>query len=111
MECNKGVDYRGVDHRLPRTWGWINEKLTPQVKIAVTEEKLKRLFRRFDTDGDGRLSKQELEDAFHSIGSSFPGWRAWRALCHADANGDGYISEHEFDGLVKYCVKRGYAKK
>ncbi|KAJ0085489.1 hypothetical protein Patl1_08979 [Pistacia atlantica] len=36
-------------------------------------------------------------------------WRTWRALCHADENGDGYINEKEFDELVKYAVKCGYA--
>ncbi|KAK2660323.1 hypothetical protein Ddye_006856 [Dipteronia dyeriana] len=78
---------------------------------ALTEEELKILFKRFDTDRDGRLSKQELNDANNSLGSRFWAWRAWRVLCHADANGDGYISEHELDCLVKYCVKHAYANK
>ncbi|KAJ0085487.1 hypothetical protein Patl1_08977 [Pistacia atlantica] len=66
------------------------------------------MFWRFDADGDRRLSKQELNNAFSSLGSSFPAWRTWRALCHADENGYGYINEKEFDELVKYAVKCGY---
>ncbi|KAJ0024520.1 hypothetical protein Pint_08791 [Pistacia integerrima] len=78
-------------------------------KVNLTEEQLKAQFWQFDTDGDRRLSKQELNNAFSSLGSSFPAWRTWRALCHADENGDGYINEKEFDELVKYAVKCGYA--
>ncbi|KAK1550406.1 hypothetical protein Q3G72_018436 [Acer saccharum] len=95
---------KGIDKWCGRTSGRTSIK-------ALTEEQLKLLFMRFDTDGDRRLSKQELKDAFNSLGSRFSAWRAWRVLCHADANGDGYISDQELDGLVKYCVKHGYAKK
>ncbi|KAK4859416.1 hypothetical protein QYF36_005047 [Acer negundo] len=105
---------RGIDKGCKRTWGWssTDQKQAAPVRVTnLTEEKLKILFKRFDTDRDGRLSKQELKDAFNSLGSRFSTWRAWRLLCLADANGDGYISEHEFDGLVKYCVKHDYAKK
>ncbi|KAJ0085485.1 hypothetical protein Patl1_08974 [Pistacia atlantica] len=65
-------------------------------KVNLTEEQLKGQFWRFDTDGDRRLSKQELNKAFNNLGSSFPAWRTWRALCHVDENGDGYINEEEF---------------
>lgn len=76
---------------------------------SVNEEQLMAWLRRYDTDGDGRLTKQELQDAFKSLGSTFPAWRAWRALRHADANGDGCINEDELRELVKYVIKRGYA--
>lgn len=78
-------------------------------EVTFTDEQLKGLFKRFDIDGDRRLSKQELNQAFTSLGSSFPAWRTWRALCHADENRDGYINEEEFDHLVKYVVKLNYA--
>ncbi|KAI9201716.1 hypothetical protein LWI28_028046 [Acer negundo] len=94
----------GIDKGCGRTLGRTSIK-------ALTEEQLKLLFMWFDTDEDRRLSKQELKDAFNSLGSRFSAWRAWRVLCHANANGDGCISEQELDGLVKYCVKHGYAKK
>ncbi|KAJ0045375.1 hypothetical protein Pint_05985 [Pistacia integerrima] len=59
-----------------------------RTKVNLTEEQLKGLFWQFDTYGDRRLSKQELNKAFNNLGSSFPAWRTWRALCHADENGD-----------------------
>ena len=66
------------------------------------------MLRRYDSDGDGRLSKRELEDAFRQAGSSMPRWRAYRALCHADKNGDGFIDEAELPGLLQYAAKKGY---
>lgn len=78
-------------------------------KVSLTEEQLMGLLRRYDTDGDGRLSRQELRDAFDSLGSTFPAWRAWRALRHADANRDGCINEDELGELVAYVIKRGYS--
>ncbi|KAG5543450.1 hypothetical protein RHGRI_016246 [Rhododendron griersonianum] len=76
------------------------------VNVPLTEEQLKGLLKRHDKNGDGRLSRKELREAFRSLGLDFNGWRAWRALCHADENGDGYISEAEMKELVKYATKK-----
>ncbi|KAH7567405.1 hypothetical protein JRO89_XS07G0066800 [Xanthoceras sorbifolium] len=78
------------------------------VSVPYTEAQLERLFIRFDADEDGRLSKQELTKALDSLGSSFPAWRVWRALCHADEDGDGCINKDELNSLIKYIVKQGY---
>ncbi|KAI9200722.1 hypothetical protein LWI28_012310 [Acer negundo] len=76
--------------------------------VPLTEDQLKGIFRRFDTNKDGQFTRQELTDAFHSLGSKFPSWRAFRALHHADANGDGFISKDEFSELLNYAIKLGY---
>ncbi|KAK0576461.1 hypothetical protein LWI29_017904 [Acer saccharum] len=78
------------------------------VRVPYTEAQLERMLMQFDGDRDGRLSKQDLTKALESLGSSFPAWRVWRALCHADEDGDGYISKDELNSLVKYIVKQGY---
>ncbi|KAB1199681.1 putative calcium-binding protein CML10 [Morella rubra] len=78
------------------------------VPLPYTGEQLRGMFKRFDTNGDGQLSRQELRNAFRSLGSAAPGWRAFRALGHADRNGDGQISEAELDNLVGYALKHGY---
>ncbi|KAJ4717449.1 putative Calcium-binding EF-hand family protein [Melia azedarach] len=71
---------------------------------------LKSYLKRCDKDADGRLGKQELKQVFQNLGSKFPGWRAWRALCYADSDGDGYIrSEDEHNLLVRYCIENGFA--
>lgn len=69
------------------------------------------LFRQLDVNEDGRLSREELTKAFASLGASAPGWRAFRALCYADKNQDGYVDDAELDYLVKYAAKRGYTIK
>ncbi|XVE55914.1 hypothetical protein DITRI_Ditri03aG0195300 [Diplodiscus trichospermus] len=76
--------------------------------VPYTKAQLKSIFKRFDTNKDGRLSKQELRNAFASLGSYLPGWRAVRGLHQADCDGDGYVSEDELDDLVKYALKCGY---
>lgn len=76
--------------------------------MPYDEVQLKGIFKRFDIDGDGYLNKKELRNAFSSLGSSAPRWRALRALWHADSNKDGRISEAELENLVKYALKHGY---
>ncbi|CAK9135305.1 unnamed protein product [Ilex paraguariensis] len=72
------------------------------------EDRLRDLLRRYDTNRDGKLSKEELKAAFRSLGVGFSGWRAGRALRHADANEDGYINEKEMNELVEYATKWGF---
>ncbi|KAJ9674437.1 hypothetical protein PVL29_023781 [Vitis rotundifolia] len=96
-----------------------------RVRMPITKERVKAAFRKYDRDGDGRLSKEELQAtlqgrsshvpcwraslaAFQHLGALIPGWRAHRALHHADANGDGCISEKEMKDLVEYAAKFGY---
>ncbi|XP_007031825.2 PREDICTED: probable calcium-binding protein CML10 [Theobroma cacao] len=114
---SKNVDYRLVrnqnnpkstnDSRL-RIFGHkgtSNTKLSPPF---FTEAQLTSVFRRFDGNRDGRLSRQELRSAFNSLGSRFPTYRAFAALHQADQNGDGYISEDEMDDLIHYALSCGY---
>lgn len=97
---------KDIDKDCPRaTWPAIEKK---RASVPITEEQVRGIFYRYDTNRDGLLSKQELKNAFASLGSLMPGVRAWLALQHADVNGDGYINEAEFDKLVKYTLKGGY---
>uniref|UniRef100_A0A2N9FZ25 EF-hand domain-containing protein n=1 Tax=Fagus sylvatica TaxID=28930 RepID=A0A2N9FZ25_FAGSY len=74
----------------------------------INSQQLRDTFKKYDSNGNGLLSKAELENAFKSLGSHFPGWRAGRALHHADANGDNSISLEELDDVVNYAMKHGY---
>ena len=82
-----------------------NKSGTP---VPYDEEKLKSVIRRYDVDGDGLLSRKELKKAFKTLGATAPGWRAIRALCHADNDRDGFIGEKELANLIQYANKRGY---
>lgn len=68
---------------------------------------MKGVLKTFDTNGDGRLSRKELKVGLKSLGLRFAGLRAWHALRHADANGDGQICDEEIDELAKYASKWG----
>ncbi|KAK3029433.1 hypothetical protein RJ639_037718 [Escallonia herrerae] len=72
----------------------------------LSKEDLRGLLKRFDTDGNGKLSKDELKVAFQSLGLRLSGWRAGRAVRRTDADGDGQISEDEMLELVKYCTTK-----
>ncbi|OMO78955.1 hypothetical protein CCACVL1_13992 [Corchorus capsularis] len=76
--------------------------------VPLTKVQVKGILQRFHTNGDRGLSRQEVQNAFNYLGSHFPNWRACRAFHHADANGDGYISEGEMDDLVEYVWQCGY---
>ncbi|KAF3960840.1 hypothetical protein CMV_014478 [Castanea mollissima] len=74
----------------------------------LPEDQLRKVFKKYDTNNDNLLSKEELKKAFEYLGSIIPGFRANRGLHHADANKDGYINEREMDELVKYAVRVGF---
>ncbi|CAN4122701.1 unnamed protein product [Withania somnifera] len=77
--------------------------------VPSTEVQLTNIFKKCNINRDGNLTKEDLtEEAFRQLGSTFPGYRAARALHHADKNGDGLISKEELDQLVEYARKRGY---
>ncbi|XVE55915.1 hypothetical protein DITRI_Ditri03aG0195400 [Diplodiscus trichospermus] len=73
--------------------------------LPLIGAQLKSIFKRFDIDRDGRLSKQELRKAFASLGSYLPGWRVVRGLHQADCDGNGYVSDDKLDDLVEYAMK------
>lgn len=79
------------------------------LSVALNVEQLKYIFKHHDKNGDGRLDKAELKEAFKDLGGILPGWRAARGLQHADANGDGFITEDELTCLVKYAIQFGYS--
>ncbi|KAK3028278.1 hypothetical protein RJ639_037455 [Escallonia herrerae] len=83
-----------------------------QASYPLSEEDIRGLLKRFDTDGNGKLSKKELKVAFQSLGLRLSGWRAGRAVRRTDTDGDGQISEDEMLELAKYCAtKWGFSIK
>ncbi|KAE8684122.1 putative Calcium-binding EF-hand family protein [Hibiscus syriacus] len=98
-----------VDKRCRRQRGKKKEDWSPNDPPV---DQLMMMLERYDHNRDGRLSNEEIKQAFRSLGSHLPEWRAHRAgLHHTDANNDGLISKEELDNMVKYVTERGYKIK
>lgn len=87
-------------------WPEVNGKLPTQVPWS--KDQVCQLFKSFDKNGDGKLSKEELKAAFRKLGSRWSSYRASRALRYVDSNHDGVISKEEFNELVNYALELGY---
>ena len=80
----------------------------PGPGLNLTDKQIKEVFREHDKNGDGKLSKAELAESFKKLGALFPGWRAKRAMSHADSDSNGVITPDEFEQLVNYVQSLGY---
>lgn len=78
---------------------------TRSLDADMTVDEFKEWLRRFDTDQDGRISRDELRRALRAIRSRFTGWRSRQGISYADADGDGYIDDSEVDGLIEFAQK------
>jgi calcium-binding protein CML len=67
---------------------------------AASSDELERVFRKFDANGDGRVSRSELAALFASVGHAATDDELARMMEEADADGDGYISLPEFAALM-----------
>lgn len=64
------------------------------VRVAVAQQRLNQAFRQVDSDGDGKLSKYEV-NRFAPLKTR---------LANADKDGDGYVSKNEF----RQAIAKGY---
>ncbi|KAF8719932.1 hypothetical protein HU200_024698 [Digitaria exilis] len=62
---------------------------------------MERVFRKFDANGDGRISRSELAALFESVGHAATDEEVSRMMEEADADGDGYISLPEFAAVMQ----------
>lgn len=66
-----------------------------------------RIFKKFDANGDGKISAAELGDALKNLGS-VTHEDIKRMMAEIDTDGDGYISYHEFSDFAS--ANRGLMK-
>ncbi|KAI4389901.1 hypothetical protein MLD38_002071 [Melastoma candidum] len=81
------------------------------VQPRGADERLRDIFKAFDVNCDGVLSRKELQKALKYLGAIFPDFKAGRCMHHCDENGDGRIDELELDVLVIYASRCGYKVK
>ncbi|OMO95657.1 Calcium-binding EF-hand [Corchorus olitorius] len=66
-----------------------------------------RIFKRFDANGDGKISAAELGEALKTLGS-VTGEEITRMMAEIDTDGDGFISYEEFTDFAS--ANRGLMK-
>ncbi|XVF31688.1 hypothetical protein REPUB_Repub17cG0013400 [Reevesia pubescens] len=66
-----------------------------------------RIFKRFDANGDGKISATELGDALKTLGSVTVE-EVTRMMSEIDTDGDGFISYQEFTDFA--TANRGLMK-
>ncbi|XP_044504708.1 probable calcium-binding protein CML23 [Mangifera indica] len=59
-------------------------------------EEVRKVFNKFDKNGDGRISSDELKDILHALGSKTSPEEVRRVMQEIDKDGDGYIDFDEF---------------
>ncbi|CAD6263227.1 unnamed protein product [Miscanthus lutarioriparius] len=62
---------------------------------------LARVFELFDKNGDGRITREELEESLGKLGMSVPGDELASMIARIDANGDGCVDVEEFGVLYR----------
>ncbi|OEL38830.1 hypothetical protein BAE44_0000150 [Dichanthelium oligosanthes] len=71
----------------------------------MTLEEFKEWLKKFDADGDGRISRNELLEALRCRDGWFTTWRSSRALRQADKNNSGFLDDSEIKNLVRFVQK------
>ncbi|KAM7471086.1 hypothetical protein LguiA_009269 [Lonicera macranthoides] len=75
-------------------------KPPPSVCLEDTEE-MKKVFNKFDSNGDGKISATELVEVLKSLGSDTSVDEVNRMMDEMDTDRDGFINLEEFTGFCK----------
>ncbi|XWS21178.1 hypothetical protein CRYUN_Cryun30bG0033100 [Craigia yunnanensis] len=77
---------------------------------SSNRSELRRVFEQYGTKDNGeiRLNKESLKNAFEYLGALMPGYKAASALKYIDTDNSGYIQGKEIDALIEYAYGSGY---
>ncbi|KAK4361577.1 hypothetical protein RND71_020529 [Anisodus tanguticus] len=64
-------------------------------------DELRRIFQIFDRNGDGRITKKELNDSLENMGIFIPDLELTHMIEKIDVNGDGCVDIDEFGSLYQ----------
>jgi len=60
------------------------------------DDEVRKIFNKFDKNGDGKISRVELKEMMLALGSKTTSEEVNRMMAEVDQNGDGYIDLKEF---------------
>ncbi|KAI4299581.1 hypothetical protein L6164_033026 [Bauhinia variegata] len=60
------------------------------------DDEVRKIFSKFDKNGDGKISSAELKEMLGTLGSKTTSEEVQRMMAELDKNGDGYIDLKEF---------------
>ncbi|XP_057519640.1 calmodulin-like protein 3 [Amaranthus tricolor] len=67
----------------------------------MDQAELKRVFQMFDRNGDGKITKKELNDSLQNLGIYIPDKELSQMIEKIDLNKDGFVDMEEFGALYK----------
>uniref|UniRef100_A0A0E0KS86 EF-hand domain-containing protein n=1 Tax=Oryza punctata TaxID=4537 RepID=A0A0E0KS86_ORYPU len=76
-------------------------------KQQADAAELARVFELFDRNGDGRITREELEDSLGKLGIPVPADELAATIARIDANGDGCVDVEEFGELYRSIMADG----
>ncbi|KAG9143958.1 hypothetical protein Leryth_021633 [Lithospermum erythrorhizon] len=65
----------------------------------ISESSMEQVFKKFDANGDGKISMKELEAILNSMGTQTSSEEVRRIMAELDVNGDGSIDLKEFEAF------------
>ncbi|GAA0172214.1 calmodulin-related [Lithospermum erythrorhizon] len=65
----------------------------------ISESSMEQVFKKFDANGDGKISMKELEAILNSMGTQTSSEEVGRIMAELDVNGDGSIDLKEFEAF------------
>jgi calcium-binding protein CML len=71
----------------------------------MDQTELKRVFQLFDRNGDGRITKKELNDSLEKLGIFIPDKDLSQMIDKIDINGDGCVDIEEFGELYQNIME------
>ncbi|KAJ6768820.1 CALCIUM-BINDING PROTEIN CML25-RELATED [Salix koriyanagi] len=77
----------------------INGSRSPSVRLRPRVEELEQVFKKFDVNGDGKISSAELGSFWQNLGHEASEEELQNMITEFDADGDGFIDLQEFVAL------------
>ncbi|KAK8596808.1 hypothetical protein V6N13_001415 [Hibiscus sabdariffa] len=75
-------------------------------KREMTIDEFKRWLKKFDSDKDGRINRDELADAIRvTSGGWFTKRKSKHIIRSVDGNGNGFIDDNEIKNLAEFAEK------